>query len=163
MTASATQSHTKAHSVYGAIAEGSEDDGLMTSATELRQAKEADAAKAAFLHEAVRITGAPCAIHRSRIEDLAPWPCDVVTARAISHTVQMAERFFEDYETMLPEIGDPEEAKVEVGDHDFIGRLTTERHDDPAVPGRAQRRLIAIPDDERTTTRGTDVHPGRLR
>ena len=38
----------------------------------------------------------------------------IITARAISHTVQMAERFFEDYETMLPEIGDPEEAKVEV-------------------------------------------------
>lgn len=38
----------------------------------------------------------------------------IITARAISHTVQMAERFFEDYETMLPEIGDPDEAKVEV-------------------------------------------------
>jgi len=38
----------------------------------------------------------------------------IITARAISHTVQMAERFFEDYETMLPTIGDPDEAKVEV-------------------------------------------------
>jgi predicted RND superfamily exporter protein len=38
----------------------------------------------------------------------------IITARAISHTVQMAERFFEDYETMLPQIGDPDEAKVEV-------------------------------------------------
>jgi predicted RND superfamily exporter protein len=38
----------------------------------------------------------------------------IITARAISHTVQMAERFFEDYETMLPQIGDPQEAKVEV-------------------------------------------------
>jgi predicted RND superfamily exporter protein len=38
----------------------------------------------------------------------------IITARAISHTVQMAERFFEDYETMLPGIGDPQEAKVEV-------------------------------------------------
>jgi predicted RND superfamily exporter protein len=38
----------------------------------------------------------------------------IITARAISHTVQMAERFFEDYETMLPQIGDPELAKVEV-------------------------------------------------
>jgi len=38
----------------------------------------------------------------------------IITARAISHTVQMAERFFEDYETMLPEIGDPDEAKIEV-------------------------------------------------
>ncbi|MGH0037297.1 MAG: efflux RND transporter permease subunit [Myxococcota bacterium] len=38
----------------------------------------------------------------------------IITARAISHTVQMAERFFEDYETMLPQIGDPEQAKIEV-------------------------------------------------
>ena len=38
----------------------------------------------------------------------------IITARAISHTVQMAERFFEDYETMLPVIGDPQEAKIEV-------------------------------------------------
>jgi predicted RND superfamily exporter protein len=38
----------------------------------------------------------------------------IITARAISHTVQMAERFFEDYETMLPQIGDPDEAKIEV-------------------------------------------------
>ena len=37
----------------------------------------------------------------------------IITARAISHTVQMAERFFEDYEILLPEIGDPEVAKIE--------------------------------------------------
>jgi predicted RND superfamily exporter protein len=38
----------------------------------------------------------------------------IITARAVSHTVQMAERFFEDYETMLPRYGDPEVAKREV-------------------------------------------------
>jgi predicted RND superfamily exporter protein len=37
----------------------------------------------------------------------------IITARAVSHTVQMAERFFEDYEIMLPRFGDPEQAKVE--------------------------------------------------
>jgi predicted RND superfamily exporter protein len=36
----------------------------------------------------------------------------IITARAVSHTVQMAERFFEDYEVHLPRIGDPQEAKV---------------------------------------------------
>jgi predicted RND superfamily exporter protein len=41
----------------------------------------------------------------------------IITARAISHTVQMAERFFEDYEVMLPQIGDPQQAKVEVATH----------------------------------------------
>jgi len=38
----------------------------------------------------------------------------IITARAVSHTVQMAERFFEDYEIMLPRYDDPNEAKIEV-------------------------------------------------
>ncbi len=37
----------------------------------------------------------------------------IITARAVSHTVQMAERFFEDYELLLPRFGDPDVAKVE--------------------------------------------------
>ncbi len=37
----------------------------------------------------------------------------IITARAVSHTVQMAERFFEDYELLLPRYGDPQVAKVE--------------------------------------------------
>jgi len=38
----------------------------------------------------------------------------IITARAVSHTVQMAERFFEDYEVMLPRYNDPKEARIEV-------------------------------------------------
>jgi predicted RND superfamily exporter protein len=38
----------------------------------------------------------------------------LITARATSHTVQMAERFFEDYELMLPVYADAELAKREV-------------------------------------------------
>ena len=37
----------------------------------------------------------------------------IITARAVSHTVQMAERFFEDYEILAPQVGDPEVAKIE--------------------------------------------------
>jgi hypothetical protein len=37
----------------------------------------------------------------------------IITARAVSHTVQMAERFFEDYELLLPRYNDPQVAKVE--------------------------------------------------
>ena len=33
----------------------------------------------------------------------------IITARAVSHTVQMAERFFEDYERLAPEFGDDTE------------------------------------------------------
>jgi predicted RND superfamily exporter protein len=38
----------------------------------------------------------------------------LITARATSHTVQMAERFFEDYEQQLPSYDDPDVAKREV-------------------------------------------------
>jgi predicted RND superfamily exporter protein len=38
----------------------------------------------------------------------------IITARSVSHTVQMAERFFEDYEVMLPRYDNPTEAKIEV-------------------------------------------------
>lgn len=38
----------------------------------------------------------------------------IITARAVSHTVQMAERFFEDYEVMLPMYNDPKVARIEV-------------------------------------------------
>jgi hypothetical protein len=38
----------------------------------------------------------------------------IITARAVSHTVQMAERFFEDYEILMPHFdNDPEKAKIE--------------------------------------------------
>ncbi len=38
----------------------------------------------------------------------------IITARAVSHTVQMAERFFEDFEVVMPQVGnDPERAKIE--------------------------------------------------
>jgi predicted RND superfamily exporter protein len=37
----------------------------------------------------------------------------LITARAVSHTVQMAERFFEDYERLYPLYGDAQRAKLE--------------------------------------------------
>ena len=47
---------------------------------------EADARKCAFLGEAVRVTetAASVRIHRGRVEDLNPWPVDVVVARAVA-------------------------------------------------------------------------------
>lgn len=48
---------------------------------------EASARKAAFLREAIRITAAPAAVHRGRIEDLLPgWEenIDAVSARALA-------------------------------------------------------------------------------
>lgn len=43
---------------------------------------EADQKKAVFLREAARETGTEVCVHDRRIEDLAPFPVDVVTARA---------------------------------------------------------------------------------
>ena len=43
---------------------------------------ESDEKKAAFLREAARIAEAPVTLHVQRIESLAPFPVDAVTARA---------------------------------------------------------------------------------
>lgn len=50
---------------------------------------EATGRKAAFLAEAVRATGAAATVHRGRIEALAPWPSDAVTARALAPLDQL--------------------------------------------------------------------------
>jgi 16S rRNA (guanine527-N7)-methyltransferase len=45
---------------------------------------EATGKKTAFLREAIRLTGAAAEVHHARIEALAPWPSDAVTARALA-------------------------------------------------------------------------------
>jgi 16S rRNA (guanine527-N7)-methyltransferase len=45
---------------------------------------ESDARKCAFLREAARVAAAPAVVHHGRAEALAPWPADVVTARAVA-------------------------------------------------------------------------------
>jgi 16S rRNA (guanine527-N7)-methyltransferase len=45
---------------------------------------EADQRKAAFLREAVRLTGAPATVHATRIESLTLPPADLLTARALA-------------------------------------------------------------------------------
>lgn len=45
---------------------------------------EADEKKAAFLREVARATEAPIVLHGQRIEELRPFPVDVVTARALA-------------------------------------------------------------------------------
>jgi 16S rRNA (guanine527-N7)-methyltransferase len=45
---------------------------------------ESDRRKAQFLREVARATAAPVAVHAERIENLPPWPADVVTARAVA-------------------------------------------------------------------------------
>jgi len=45
---------------------------------------EANGRKCTFLREAARATGAPLQVHHGRIEAMAPWPTDVITARALA-------------------------------------------------------------------------------
>ncbi len=57
---------------------------------------ESDQRKAAFLREAVRLTGATATVHGSRIERLDSFPADVITARALAPLATLmayAERF----------------------------------------------------------------------
>jgi 16S rRNA (guanine527-N7)-methyltransferase len=50
---------------------------------------ESDQRKAAFLREAARVTGTSITIHATRIESVAPFPADVITARALAPLVQL--------------------------------------------------------------------------
>lgn len=52
---------------------------------------EADQRKAAFLREAVRITGAAATVHASRIEKLPPLVADAITARALAPLAELLE------------------------------------------------------------------------
>jgi 16S rRNA (guanine527-N7)-methyltransferase len=52
---------------------------------------EADQRKCAFLREAGRICAAPVSIQARRIEDLPPFPVDVVTARALAPVAELLD------------------------------------------------------------------------
>jgi 16S rRNA (guanine527-N7)-methyltransferase len=54
---------------------------------------ESNARKAAFLREAVRITGARAVIHDARGEDLAPLGADLVLARALAPLPELLDLF----------------------------------------------------------------------
>ena len=45
---------------------------------------ESNGRKSAFLREVIRQTNAVAEIHTARAEDIAPWPSDVITARALA-------------------------------------------------------------------------------
>jgi 16S rRNA (guanine527-N7)-methyltransferase len=52
---------------------------------------ESDRRKAVFLREAARLTGAPVEIHAERIERMAGFPADVVTARGLAPLPRLLE------------------------------------------------------------------------
>jgi 16S rRNA (guanine527-N7)-methyltransferase len=59
---------------------------------------ESDRRKAQFLREVARATGTEVTVRAERIENLAGWPADVITARALAplpRLLPLAERFLE--------------------------------------------------------------------
>lgn len=52
---------------------------------------ESDTRKVAFLREAARVTGAQVTLHNDRIENVPPFPADVVTARALASIRQLLD------------------------------------------------------------------------
>ena len=52
---------------------------------------ESDTRKAAFLNEVARLTEATATIHSVRIEDLEPFPVDVISARALAPLPRLLE------------------------------------------------------------------------
>jgi 16S rRNA (guanine527-N7)-methyltransferase len=52
---------------------------------------ESDRRKSVFLREVARLTGTPVEIHALRIERIAGWPSDVVTARALAPLPRLLE------------------------------------------------------------------------
>jgi 16S rRNA (guanine527-N7)-methyltransferase len=52
---------------------------------------ESDQRKAAFLREAVRVTGVAATVHAARIEDVPAFAADAITARALADLTQLIE------------------------------------------------------------------------
>lgn len=52
---------------------------------------ESDQRKAAFLREAVRVTGVAATVHAARVEDVPPFAADAITARALADLSQLIE------------------------------------------------------------------------
>lgn len=73
---------------------------------------ESDLRKATFQREVIRATGAPATVHAARMETLAPFPVDMITARAfapLEKLLEMAYPFWsEDVTGLFPKGRDVE-------------------------------------------------------
>lgn len=86
---------------------------------------ESDQRKCAFLREAARITQAPATIHAKRIEDLAAFPVDVLTARALAPVAELLDwsaRFISEKTTCIFPKG--QNVEVELTDAHKRWRIT---------------------------------------
>ncbi len=86
---------------------------------------EVDAKKAAFLREAARITEAPVTLHIQRIESLAPFPVDAVTARACAPLPRLLDYAAPFLRQQQP--GEPPPVGLFLKGRDVDGELTEAR------------------------------------
>ena len=97
---------------------------------------EADGRKAAFLHEAARITGANVTIRGCRIEAVEPHVVDVVTARAcapVGRLLTLGERFIGPRTMCVFPKG--ERAEQELTEAGEVWTMTVSRHASRTDPG----------------------------
>lgn len=97
---------------------------------------EADSRKAAFLHEAARLTGASVVIRGCRIEAVAPHAADVLTARAcapLQQLLTLGERFIGPQTACLFLKG--ARAEEELTEAGKAWTMTATRHPSRADPG----------------------------
>lgn len=90
---------------------------------------EADTRKAAFLREAARVAGVSVTIHAQRLESVAPFAADVVTARALAPVAQLlefAQPFLTERTVCLFLKG--QNVEDELTDAHKIWNMTVERH-----------------------------------
>jgi len=110
---------------------------------------ESDARKAAFLREAARATGATATVHNKRIEAVAPFPADVVTARAlapVNDLLNWAQPFLGTEATALFLKG--QNVEDELTNTTKYWKMRTERFDSVTDPKGCILRLSGIAPSE---------------
>jgi 16S rRNA (guanine527-N7)-methyltransferase len=99
---------------------------------------ESDIRKCAFLREVARVTGARPVIHAARTESVSPFPCDVVTARALAPLPELLESSakFTPRECLFLK---GQEAEQELTESTKKWRLQVER-----IPSRSDPRGVVL-------------------
>lgn len=101
---------------------------------------ESHSRKAAFLIEAARVTASKPIIHNARLESLAPWPVDVITARAFAplpRLLDLAKAFIDPMTTLILLKGQGVEAELTEASKSWI--MQPER-----FPSRSDPRGVVL-------------------
>ncbi len=106
---------------------------------------ESDARKAAFLREVARITGTAISLHVARIEEVAPFPAAVVTARALAplpRLLDLAAPFFASDTVVLFPKG--QDVEIELTEAAKCWNMRVERQPSLTDPSGVLLRLTEV-------------------